>query len=54
LGKAHPGGFLAALAHGAVDFLVDTIDPIIFRRLITFADCEPVGDYSVFTKKPPG
>ena len=54
LGKAHPGGFLAAFGDCSVHFLLDTIDPVVFRRLITFADCEPVGDYSIFTKKPLG
>jgi len=45
LGSAHPGGFLAAFADGAVQFLSKNIDPDVFRRLVTIADGKPVGDF---------
>ncbi len=34
-GSAHPGGFNAAMGDGSVRFIKDTIDPKIFRWLIT-------------------
>ncbi len=34
-GSAHPGGFNAAMGDGSVRFIKDTIDPKIFRWLIS-------------------
>ena len=45
LGKAHPGGFNAALADGSVRFISITIDPQLFLRLLTMADGQPVGQF---------
>jgi type II secretory pathway pseudopilin PulG len=44
LGAAHPGGFLALFADGSVRFLAKTIDPKVFRALLTIAGGEAVGD----------
>ncbi len=38
LGTAHPGGFLAAMADGSVQFLAANIDPDTFLRLLMMAD----------------
>ena len=42
LGNAHPGGFLAGLADGSVRFLAKTIDPQVFRALVTIAGGESI------------
>ena len=34
-GSPHPGGFLMAMADGSVFTVADTIDPKLFRNLIT-------------------
>jgi prepilin-type processing-associated H-X9-DG protein len=40
LGRAHPGGFNALLADGSVRFLPNTIDPKVFRAMLTIAGGE--------------
>jgi prepilin-type processing-associated H-X9-DG protein len=45
LGTAHPGGFNAAMADGAVRFLAATVDPQVFLRLLMMADGEVVGQF---------
>ncbi len=42
LGSAHPGGFSAAFADGSVRFLADSLDPEIFKALLTIADGQAV------------
>jgi Protein of unknown function (DUF1559) len=46
-GSAHPGGFHAAMGAGSVRFIRDTIDPKIFRFMITRNQGEivPPGDF---------
>lgn len=43
----HVGGFLTAFADGSVRFIVDAIDPAIFKALLTVTGDEPIelGDY---------
>ena len=41
-GSHHPGGMQAALADGSVNFIADSIDIDVLRRLITRNDGEPV------------
>ncbi len=43
LGHAHPGGFNAAFADGSVYFISSTVDPEVFRALITVAGGEALG-----------
>ncbi len=45
LGKAHPGGSLVLFADGHVLLLSDSIDPEVFRKLITIAGGEVVGGF---------
>lgn len=45
LGRAHPGGFMAAMADGSVRFISATIDPALFLRLLMKADGQAVGDF---------
>ncbi|MGO9115165.1 MAG: DUF1559 domain-containing protein [Thermoguttaceae bacterium] len=42
LGHAHPGGFNAVLADGSVHFFSSSIDPKVFRSLLTIAGGELV------------
>jgi prepilin-type processing-associated H-X9-DG protein len=42
LGKAHPGGFNAALCDGSVRFISETIDRQVFVRLAEIADGQPI------------
>jgi prepilin-type processing-associated H-X9-DG protein len=42
-GSPHPGGFLAGFANGAIHNIGDTIDPKVFRSLITCNGREIVG-----------
>jgi prepilin-type processing-associated H-X9-DG protein len=42
LGNAHPGGFQALFVDGSVRFLAKTIDPRLFRSLLTVAGGEAV------------
>jgi prepilin-type processing-associated H-X9-DG protein len=42
LGKAHPGGFNAALADGSVRFISNTIDPQMFLNLLRMNDGQAV------------
>jgi prepilin-type processing-associated H-X9-DG protein len=43
LGHAHPGGFNALLVDGSVRFISGSVDPGIFRALLTIAGGEAVG-----------
>ena len=45
LGAAHPGGFLAAMADGSVQFLAATIDPDTFLRLLMMDDGKAVNRF---------
>jgi len=45
LGHAHPGGFNVVFADGSVRFISSTIDPEVFRALITIAGGEVVDPY---------
>jgi prepilin-type processing-associated H-X9-DG protein len=45
VGRAHPSGFMVALADGSVRFLSATIDPALFVRLLMMADGQAVGDF---------
>ncbi len=42
LGKAHPGGFNAAIADGGVRFISANVDPQTFLRLLMMNDGQPV------------
>jgi len=42
LGRAHPGGFNAAIADGSVRFIAATVDPQVFLRLLMKADGQPI------------
>ncbi len=42
LGKAHPGGFVAALCDGSARFISQTIDRQVFVRLAEIADRQPI------------
>jgi hypothetical protein len=42
-GSSHPGGFNASMGDGAVRFIRNTIDPKVFRALITRASGEVIG-----------
>ena len=45
LGKAHPGGFNAALADGSVRFIPAAVDSQLFLRLLMMDDGQPVGEF---------
>ena len=45
LGKAHPGGFIVLLADGSVRFISATVDPTMFRALLTKSGGDRVGAF---------
>ncbi len=45
LGKAHPGGFSAALADGSVKFISSGLDQRLFLNLLQINDGNPVHDF---------
>ncbi len=45
VGSYHPGGMNVAFMDGSVRFIADTIDPKIWKALLTHAGGEPVGGF---------